>query len=592
VLLAEGPEKVLTRDGSSQPFLAALERAEALQALAGRDWRQQHQQLVDVLLLHDPGSLTVRGTALQDWARHLLDMLLVDPQMAAVHEQAAVTRLAVAPVDEALLRAFADTDALQDWLRNSLDDDLAAGDGLGRKTLRLLAWIYRHGADERPWPEVDALTTTELPVPVLPESLEALVSIRLDGNWLLHVQRIGDAAYAFLQAKNQNLCHIVRIDRDGSRLVKQLPFFPGGDGLPNMQKFCYPTADGLAIVFQGQWLHLRPDGSKQLRQFSYAGFELAPPVRIGSMLGVLLRGADHLLRVEVLNLATGVSVMAYDLDARADRPSALVANDRWLFLLQHKSTMVRRIDLHRFSEPVLFALPVALNYSTLHQARAFEDGVALPSVEPGRGVEILVVKPDLPAVSIPLGNREVGTVEAESGIAWWTRPQRDRLSGAGPMTLNWLAPGAKRPWAYAFPVASVRLLQASQAAVNAPRPRDRQLLTVFPGARDRVELHCMELGASTESWVLQLPEVPYSTLTDPFTAPQRAADGWVVLLREMDNRRAGARIHVVAIDDSGKRRGSYSVPSVSRSRYSQALYLLDRMVLLRDGDILTLLGKP
>jgi outer membrane protein assembly factor BamB len=594
VLLNQAPQKVLTGMGNYEPFIAALERSEALVAMASRNKTLQHAELVDVLLLEDPGTLQIREAPMQDWARRLLDMLLKEPEIEALHQQAALDMLARRPVTDASLRAFGTTQAMQDWLREQLNQHK----GLNASYKQMLSWVYRFGSQDRAWPEFAEQFQAEPALPELPTALMPLNGIRMENSWLLHLMESNGSVFAFMQARDRNLCHIVRMDRDGSELIKSLRIMPGDEELQNMTSHCHPTQSGLAILFEGRWVHISSDGAYRQRVLDYPNFDITKPLPIGEVAALLLRGPNQKLRLEVVDLETGVSVIAQDIDAPADRYSPMVANDRWLFVMQDSVREVHRIDLHQLVPITKIELPFVPYWPDLQQARAFGDGVAMPTNRSNpnnngaRGDNtIAVVRPDQPALKIPLSDLEFGRLNTKDGIGWWTRPLRNLQSQMGPLTLNWLEPGTSRPWQHTFPVTNVRIPQLISRSANAIRPRDRQLLAIQPGSRDSAELHCLELGAGAERWAVSLEGLPFSGLADPFVAPQRGSNGWAVLLRESNQRRAGTRLHTYLIDESGKMVDHYVTPSLSTSRYAQELYLLNGLVVLRNDDLLTLLGK-
>ncbi|MDP7061940.1 MAG: PQQ-binding-like beta-propeller repeat protein [Planctomycetota bacterium] len=594
VLLNDAPQRILTSMGNYEPFIAALERSEALVAMASRDKAKQHAELVDVLLLDHPGSLEVRGTPLQDWAKRQLDMLLEEPKVRALHEQAALDLLAGRPITDASLRAFGSTAAMQDWLRAQLDRLR----GLTAEYKQMLDWVYRFGSEERTWPEVAEQFQVEPPLPELPAGLEPLNGIRMENAWLLHLMESEGSVYVFMQPRERNLCHVVRMDREKSELIATVRIMPGDDELQNMTGHCHPTDTGVAILYEGRWMHIGKDGSYRHRLLEYPNFDITKPVPIGEVAALLLRGPNQKLRVEVVDLETGVSVIAQDLDAPADRYSPMVANDRWLFVLQDSAREVHRIDLHRQSPVTRIKLPFVPYWPDLQQARAFDDGVAMPtnrSAPNSNGTRgdntIAVVRPEQPLLKISLRDLEFGRLSTKDGIGWWTRPLRNLRSQMGPLTLNWLEPGTKRPWQHTFPVTNVRIPRIISRSANAVPPRDHQLLVIQPGARDYAELHCLELGAGSERWVAKLSNLPFSGLADPYVAPRRGSDGWAILLRESNPRRAEILLHTYLIDDTGTLVDHYVTPSLSTSRYAQELYLLNGLVVLRNAELLTLLGK-
>jgi len=598
ILLQAAPQRVLTRNGSHQPFLASLERAEALAAMASNDVLEQHDQLVDVLLLENVENLQVRHAPLQQWARRLLDTLLKTPEVRAAHQLAARTRLAQQPVSAANMRAFYDTDAVQDWLRAQLDahsDDRS-------EYKKLLHWVYDFGAPDRPWPEVSLQLQALPPLTSLPSQLEVIDNISLRGSELLHLMEKDGDVFAFLQIQSQNYCQIVRFGRKGAKVVASLNLIPGADSLRSLKRFCYPTASGLSIIYQGRWIHIQPDGSLRERLIGHVLSTTISPLRIGELVAVLLRGANQMLRLELIDLASGVTVMAQDIDAPAGRPSTIVANENWLFLLQDNTRDVQRINLLHKETPTLFELPFVQNATERFLTSALGNGIAMTTSGPGRTgsnnrsnrqqSSVLIVAPDQAPTTIPLTNLEYGQLPTPTGLGWWSRPSRTLESTLSPLTLNWLEPGATQVWRHTFQVPHVQIPQVDARNGTGGIPADGQIITMQADSNNRTELHCLELGAANPRWVQTLENLPYSALSEPFQPPLRAADGWALLLRQTNNRSQATRLHTLLLNNDGTLRDSYVTMSNSRSQYGEEIYLLDNFLVLRNGDLLTLLGTP
>ena len=598
ILLEAAPQRVLTRNGGYQPFLASLERAEALAAMSTKDVLEQHDQLVDVLLLENVEDLQVRHAPLQQWARHMLDMLLETPAVQAAHQLAARTTLAQQEVNAASLRAFYDTDAMQDWLRTQLHahpDDRS-------QYKKLLRWVYDFGDPHRAWPEIALQLHTAPELPSLPNELRVIDNISLRGSELLHLMEKNGDVYAFLQIQSQNYCQIIRMGRQGAQVVASLDLIPGAESLRSLKRFCYPTATGLSIIYQGRWVHIQPDGTLRERLIGQVLSTTIAPLRIGELVAVLLRDAKQMLRLELIDLETGITVMAQDIEAPAGRPASIVANENWLFLLQDSTRDVQRINLLHKEAPTLFELPFVQNATERFLTSALGEGVAMTTSGPGRAgnhsrgdrkqSSVLIVAPDQAPTTIPLTNLEYGQLPTPTGLGWWSRPSRTLESSLSPITLNWLAPGATQVWRHNFLVTNVQIPQVDARDGTGEISPDGQMLTIQADATDRIELHCIELGATAKPWVTTLDHLPYSALSEPFQPPRRAADGWAVLLRETNSRSQATRLHTFLLHNDGTLRGSYVTMSNARSQYGQEIYLLDHFLVLRNGDLLTLLGTP
>lgn len=584
VLQDAAPERVLTRDNRMEPRRAAEVRAQALMALEDSDPEVRREGLVRILLLEDPGTLNVQGLALFPWAEASLLRLLKKPALEQAHEAGARALLATTPPDRAFLRAYGSTDAAQDWMASRL----SAADLEAEERIRLLSWIYRFGAIDREWTVLPEKLGRQPATPALPTSLDPLVSVKLDGALLLHTMAVDGVAYAFLQDDQQ--CHILRLQRDGSRLMETVDFVQGAHTLPNLSANRFATPTGFALVYQDRWIHIDYRGNREERLLPDPLFKSSAPLRIGDFVAVILRGAGRSMSLHVLDLETGLPYLEMPLETSAERFLKMVANPRYLFVLQDKATRVLRVDLLHAGPPTAFQLPFVPHWGELQAVRAFGDGIAIPSNRGNQQGSILIERPNRPARVLPLEDREFGTLPTESGMGWWTRPSVSLASEQGPTTLHWIEPGMDRPWTHRFLDPELRLPQFLSRIRNPQRPHGKGFLALQPAARDRIEVQALALGEPRILWSQLIPELPFSGLVDPTPIPRRAEDGWVLLLRESQSRRAGARLHVFGFDDQGMPRGSYSTPSAARSHSSQRIHLLPGQVLLRNGDVITLLG--
>ena len=440
------PERLTVRQGGSQPTQAILARANALRHAAEGSAETQHASLTEILMLTDCGELQVLEQDLRSWAQQQLQGLLADADLQHLHEKSAKAYLAEAPVEEGFLRAYAGTSTAQDWLSRAF----TSPDETRPDRIELLSWAYRFGAADREWPQLQEFWRLPRAKRSLPTALKEVATIQAPDSQILQVLADGDAALVFLQERDRNLGHVLRISPENSRVISSFEFFPGLDSLRNLKESCYPTEQGVAIVHQGRWLHVDRHGVTRSRRFDLPEFDTAPPLRLGNALAVLLRRPNRQLSVEVLDLITGQPIFRQDLEAPDDRFTQLIGDSRWLFVLQQKTTQVLRIDLHREGPVASFHLPFVLGWRELLRARVYEDGLALPAVQNGREAQVVVVRPNRPAWSIGLGSVLLGELPVARGLGWWTRPSRSQLSSQGPLTLYWLGPGMKQAWSHAL----------------------------------------------------------------------------------------------------------------------------------------------
>ncbi|MDA0667834.1 MAG: PQQ-binding-like beta-propeller repeat protein [Planctomycetota bacterium] len=581
----ENPDRVLTRGNHMEPRSAALLRAEALRALDGRDAEAQRAALVSVLLLEDAGSLQVGNLSLHVWARALLDTLIQDPGMGAAHQKAALSRLEVAPPNLAFLRAYANTKAAQDWMQIQLQDTQL--DQVDR--MELMAWSYRFGAKDRSWPSIPAMLQHQEALPPLPTNLTPLVSVKLDGALPLHSISVDGAAYVFLQDDNQ--CQILRLAAEGSRLLHTVDFLPGSSSLPNLEKYRFGTKTGIAVLYKDRWIHIDYRGLRQERLLNMPLISTSTPSQIGSFVAVLLSAPGRQAVVSVLDLETGVPYLQQALSATADRYLHIVTNQDYLHVLQDRSSTVYRVNLLREEEVVTFELPFAPRWDELQAVASFGDGIAIPTTRTSPQGAILIESPNRPSRSISLQGLDFSTFRVKEGIGWWTRPQRGLGADLGPLTLNWLRPSDRRTWTHRFLDPAVRVPQFLTRLRHPDVLDGTEFLALQPAARDQAEVQCLEMGELETKWTSLLTEIPFSHLVEPTPRPQRGDDGWVLLLREGGSRRAATSLSLLLFNEQGLLQDSYTTPSTARSLSSQYITLMPGMVLLRNGDLITLLGN-
>lgn len=585
IVKLENPDRVLTRGNHMEPRRAALVRAEALRTLDSGHAEAQRDALVSVLLLETPGGLQVGNLGLYVWARALLDTLIQDPSMSSAHQEAALARLTTEPPSLAFLRAYANTHAAQDWMQSQLQDtQLDQAD-----RIELMAWSYRFGAEDRSWPAIPAKLQHEDVLPQLPANLKPLVSVKLDGALPLHSIAVDGVAYVFLQ--DDSLCRVLRLTAESSRLLHTVPFLPGSRSLPNLEKYRFGTKTGMALVYKDRWIHIDYRGQRQERLLDMPLISTSTPKQIGDFVAVLLNAPGRQAVVSVLDLETGVPYLQQPLSATADRYLHIVTNKDYLHVLQDRSSTVYRVNLLHEEKVVTFELPFAPRWDELQSVASFGDGIAIPTTRISPQGAILIERPDRPSRSISLQGFDFNTFRVKEGIGWWTRPQRGLGADLGPLTLNWLRPGDRRTWTHRFLDPAVLVPQFLTRLRRPYVPHDTEFLALQSAARDQAEVQCLEMGELNTKWTSLLTEVPFSRLVEPTPRPQRGDNGWVLLLREGGSRRAATNLRLLLFNEQGLLQDSHTTPSTARSLSSQHIMLLPGMVLLRNGDLITLLGS-
>ena len=306
---------------------------------------------------------------------------------------------------------------------------------------------------------------------------------------------------------------------------------------------------------------------------------------------MLLNAPGRQAVVNVIDLETGVPYLQQALGVTADSYLHMVTNPRYLHVLQDRSSRVYRVDLHKEAEVVTFELPFAPRWDELQSVASFGGGIAIPTSRTSPEGAILIEHPNRPSRSISLEGFDFSTFSVEEGIGWWTRPQRGIGAELGPLTLNWLRPGERRIWSHRFIDPTVRVPQFLTRQRRPYAPHETDFLAIQPAARDQTEVQGLVMGDLETTWTSLLTDVPFSRLAEPTPRPQRGDDGWVLLLREGAARRSGTSLRLLLFNEQGIVQDSHTTQSTARSWSSQQIMLLPGMVLLRNGDLITLLGS-
>lgn len=584
LLLAEAPAQVRTSDQSYEPLQAVLARAAWHSAIAAGDRKAERTALVQVLVLSDPGRLTEEGLPLQEAAAIALEELLQRlPAEARAHEAEAQAWLDGREANPAFLRAYGRTEATRAWL----DRSLASPDLPRERLVRLLSWVYRFGATEDSTARLDEMLQPPTAALTLPTRLDPSLQVRLDGMTPLQVVARDGEIFLFLQDDAD--CRIFRLHDGQARLQADVPLQDDGSPLPGLQKFSFAVEDGMVILYGDRWMHLGTDGRMRTRTLPGVIGSLSPLTRIGSLAAFLIDGRRDGLRLVLIDLPSGEVFLDREVSGSPERLQQVVANERWLFLLQDRSPEVLRVDLRREAPVLSFTLPFAPRYSEVMAARPFGDGLAIPASRGSHGSALHLLEPGMPTRTLPLDGMEFDAFKVPQGFGWWTRPLGRLGEAPQPRTLNYLQPGSPRPWQLRMPVASTRMLPYQGRSGWRQQPPTREVVVAEPGLDGGTRLRGLELGGVRERWRLEIADLPFDLLEEPQPLPVRGETGWAVLLRESGTRRTGPRLHTVLVDDQGRLLDRYDSPSRASSRAAQELFAVPGGVLLRHGDAMTLL---
>jgi len=584
ILLEEQPRLVRTSDQSYEPLPAVLARAAWHAAIAGAKRSTERSALVQILLLSDPGHLQEHGLPLQQAAAIALDQLLAaDRESRLAHEQEAQQWLGAHAANPAFLRAYGHTEATQAWLH----DSLARTELSREKLVQLLNWVYLFGDPERSWPQMESLFRPADAPPALPTALNPTAQIRLDNMTPLQVVAHEKEIYLFLQDSGE--CRIFRFRDSQVHLTASVDLQRDGNPLPGLQKFTFAVDDGMVMVYGDRWMHIGLDGTTKVNPLPGVLSRISPLTRIGSLVAFLVNGKQDNLHLILLDLESGTVFLNRAVPGSPEGLQQIVANDRWLFLLQDRSPTVSRLDLRHDGPAVTFTLPLVPHYSEVMAARPFGNGLAIPASRGSHGSALHLLEPNRPTRTLPLDGLEFDAFPVPQGFGWWTRPLGRLGEEPQARTLNYLQVNAPRPWQLLLQSSATRLLPY-QGRSGWRRPAvTREVVVAEPGLDGGTRLRGLQLGGVPERWRLEIPDLSFDLLEEPQPYPVRGEDGWIVLLRESGTRRGGPRLHTLLVDDQGQLLGRYDSLSRSSSRAAQELFAVPHGVLLRHGDSLTLL---
>jgi outer membrane protein assembly factor BamB len=589
LLRRERPADVPLPDQRREPLGAVLARTDLMTTLHGDDEDRLREQLVRTLLLSDPGNLEVEGIPLQDWAARELERLVAAPEQARRLEQEAALVFRSDSIDSDELRAYAPTQAARDWLRARLD----AGPSDGPARVQMLRWCRALGGADA-WPEL-ADAVRQAPPATLPRTLLPQAVHDLDGDLLLATVQDGDDTVLFLQSLRAAEVRILRQSGAGFAEVAVQPLLPDERRarLPHLEDFAYPTATGVALLFGDMWIHLGVDGTRRERVLPSRIH--SNPTRVGDFAAVLLVETVDRMRLQVLDLETGGVFHEEILPRMVSQVQKMVVNDRWLYLLQDRSTRVIRVDLLQDLPSAQFTLPEMVSENELRTVTGFQDGVALALKQVGRGSTVRVVRPSAAPVGIAVdGAREAEAFRPAHGYAWLERSTRttSRPETREPAELFWLPPGAPdRPWSWRFDHARIEVPQIPPYWRERQRQVDQQVLALLPaGDQDAMEVLCVELGVG-QRWSATVDRLSFEQLVSVLPEPLRGEGGWLLLLPRNDPNGDAPRMDLVLLDDEGNVRARESVDARTRDSRYRGVTLLDRRVLLRNGERLVLYGE-
>lgn len=588
LLRRERPAEVPMPDRRREPLAAVLARADLASAVASNSADRLRETLVRTLLLPNPGSVAIDGVPLHVWAGRELRALTARPQQAERLEEEAKLVFASTAAGDAELRAYAPSDAAQRWLRERLD----AAPSHGFERIRLLRWCRTYGDRDGAWPELHA-ALRPTPPPSLPKELAEYARFDLGGNRVLAAMVDRGMPVLFLQSPRQDGLRVLRFDgewRETARIT--LMPDPGQSRVPPLADHAFTTPDGLALIFGDRWMHIDFDGQREERLLPSRVH--STPLRVGSMAAVLLTESTDSMRLEVLDLRSGETFLTEDVPRRVSQVQHMICTDRWLFLLQDRSTRVVRIDLQTDAPSAVFSLPFMATDTEMRAVSAFGSGIALVMQQPGRSHTVQIADPEVgyPRVHLP-AEVEAKPFRPADGYAWLLKSTHttSRPDDRPAAVLNWLDPADReQPWTYNFADDRVELPQIPPYWLPRRLQADREVLALTPAGEDDLRIQALRLGEGV-IWQADVPGLGFSDLVAVLPQPSRGAGGWALLVAR--NRSTGEvpMLDLLVFDDGGSLVAHHQTEARTRNSRNRTVSLVEGFAVLRNGEALIFLGE-
>ncbi len=588
LLRRERPAEVPMPDRRREPLAAVLARADLASAVASNNADRLRETLVRTLLLQNPGGVAIDGVPLHVWAGRELRSLVARSQQAERLEAEARLVFASDAAGDAELRAYAPSNAAQQWLRKRLD----AAPAHGAERIRLLRWCRTYGDHDGAWPELHA-ALRPTPLAALPTDLVEYARFDLRGYRVLATMADRGTPVLYLQSPRQDGIRVLRFEEEWQETARitLLPD-PGQSRVPPLADHAFPTPDGLALIFGDRWMHIDFHGQREERLLPSRVH--SNPLRVGSMAAVLLTESTESMRLELLDLRSGETFLTEAVPRRVSQVQHMICTDRWLFLLQDRSTRVVRIDLQTDTPAEVFSLPFMATDTEMRAVSAFGGGIALIMQQPGRSHTVQIADPGVgyPRVHLPT-DVEARPFRPADGYAWLLESTRttSRPDDRPAAELNWLDPENRdQPWTYSFPDGQVELPQIPPYWLARRLQPDREVLALTPASEDDLRVQALRLGEG-EIWQAEVAGVRFGDLVAVLPQPQRGADGWALLLARNRPTGEGPILDLLLFGDDGNPSAHYQTPAQTRTSRSRTVSILEGFAVLLNGDDIIFLGE-
>lgn len=586
VLEESGAPALRLRTRRAEPTPAVLARARALRALEGADSAEARAALAGALTLEDPGTLTVRGIPLLEWADAVLGLVVEPPAQAHAFEDEARRALDGRVLGERLLRAYGRTAAGQERLAAELRrDDLTRSERLERAR-----WRRDWGDASRAWPELAQWLPESSALPPLPRALELGPRRAATGGLLAWQPAPPAHLRIFLPVYQQRRVVAVAFDARRAYEEHEYPLQNLRSGPTTMFSGAFATPLGCAVLLPDALLHFGADGSFTQAAPLAKYLEYDPLIPLGDGLAAaVFEGREGFLRVAVFDGVSGAIYLEEELPGSTGRRVELRRAGRWLHVLEQNAERAFRLDLHFRAPPLAYGLPMPMSATDLRTAIALDDGIGyLVNRSDAAAFAVRAAPGRAPWVRV-FERAEVLPVRCGPGLAWIVLPLAADAARVAPRSLHWLAPGATETWTRELGSTDARL-----AELDFPRPFDARgsdAIVMTPDADGATRVTAHRLGGDAPAWSLRLDEPAFAALRPLQPQPRRAADGWVISLLQSQSPTERARMHVLLVDDRGELLARRALDSGLGSVTEFWAEPVAGGVLVRNGDHYLLMGE-
>ncbi len=587
-VLGEAPEGAMLEHAGRREAASVIRARLRYRYAAARSNREGMRRALLALLL-DPAADRARedGAPVPDWATARLEELLASsPEQRRAMEEDARRALATGEPSERILRTYAATDAVRDWL------DAAAGrpDLSRAERVRIAALLRDTGATSaaaRKLLDPRKLFATA-PLPSLPPDLAPVAEFELGSLRLVAAHREGepwlllqDGADAVLASVNGGgVNEIARHGLDPSRSELDLP-----------PKLAYFSASGATIVDRKRLVRLGFDGSTETIPLPGRADVAALPERCGDFLALLCSEGPDREVLQLRDLESGQLFYQHRLAISPSEAQRLLFGDDTLTLLRGSTPEALRFDPLRLGPPRALALPRAPDITDLEASVLRADGLELPATHQDPPAVAVVEERGSRRFPVP-SQALLKPFAAPGGSGWLMRPLIPGRQEFPNPELAWLPDGADEPVLLAMTQPKILFPQVAAYGRLQEALSGTEFLAILRGPENQALIQAWRLGGSPQPlWSLPVEGVPFTRVIERrLPRPAPAADGWLLPLVVSRGSQRSAALECLLIQRDGVLRDRIRLPAPRRGG-DLALWVVGNSALVRSGNTLHLLGR-